>query len=89
MCLCNDNGSKNATQTCFDCNEKMTRHFMGCLWIITVFYHITRLGLCLSSTKLTSDWMEERLYLRAQCKAKCLRLFQSVSEQALFKVGFY
>ncbi|TPP64013.1 Anosmin-1 [Fasciola gigantica] len=56
------------------------------LWNITVFlWYATHFGLCHSNTKLTSNWMEERLYLRAQCKAKCLRLFQSANEQDLFK----
>ncbi|KAG5450828.1 Anosmin-1 [Clonorchis sinensis] len=39
-----------------------------------------------SARKLTASWMEERLFLRARCKAKCLRLFQNPLEQKEFQV---
>ncbi|CAL8099101.1 unnamed protein product [Calicophoron daubneyi] len=52
---------------------------------ITNVFIILCLHLCVADKQITSP-LEERLFLRAQCKAKCLRLFQDSEEQANLKI---
>ncbi|CAH8521654.1 unnamed protein product [Dicrocoelium dendriticum] len=52
------------------------------LGIFLVFALFTSPG---HTRKLTAPWMEERLFLRARCKTKCLRVFQNSQEQHTFK----
>ncbi|CAH8512388.1 unnamed protein product [Schistosoma intercalatum] len=39
---------------------------------------------CQLPSDITTSWMEERLFARARCKAKCLRLFNNPGEQKAF-----
>ncbi|VDP35076.1 unnamed protein product [Schistosoma margrebowiei] len=42
---------------------------------------------CQLPNDITTSWMEERLFARARCKAKCLKLFNNPGEQKAFSVS--